>query len=338
MKTFKALSMLLVPVGLGFLVASCGGSGGSNRGIPNGRLNLKIGDFIIQKPFIDEQDVCLDPKIEIVVPRSSGLCRDNAQLDNWIQLRTENGAVTPVFRTTSFRQVGSSDTCVVETKPTQSLIPGTPYVIGINIEGAGPFVFRPGNASRFTTAANGNGAECSSSFKVVNRTSGEAVWQGSNILDTFQYNSQTDDLNFDEGNLQNFLIDNAASLFMNFIFQPTPPSSMRVEFSDDVQAFGLRSYIRVYEFAPSDRSQIESGFSLFREYSQLNQPRNCLGDPDGGPNGECIWIDPSDPRVVRIVHPNGAWPNGLSFMIFILKGLQSKRLQALDQSYYRLLR
>jgi len=330
MKTLKALGILLVPAAFGFLVASCGSGGGSKRAIPNGRLNFQIGEFTIQNPFNGENDVCLQPDIEIVVPYNSGLCRANAQLEDWIAVRPlDDETRVPLLSTVTFRQSGSSRTCIVETRPAESLIPGTPYYISVDKEGGGSFVFRPGSAAEFTTTSEQGNANCRNAFKIV-----DTDWQTSDILNFGQYDEVNDEIIFDGQDAANVFIDIFASLGMSFLFEPNPPETTRINFNTAVDTIGLRSFIRVYEFDPINPERIEEGFRVFHKYNGLS---DCSGSPDAGPNGACIYVNPSKQREVIVTHPEPGWPNGY-FMVFVMNRLQSKNGKVLTQSYYKILR
>lgn len=330
MKTLKALGILLVPAAFGFLVASCGSGGGSNRGIPNGRLNFQIGEFTIQNPQNGENDVCLQPDIEIIVPYNSGLCRANAQLEDWIAVRPlDDETKVPLLSTVTFRQSGSSRTCIVETRPAESLIPGTPYYISVDKEGGGSFVFRPGSAAEFTTTSEQGNGNCRNAFKIT-----DTDWDDSQVLDFLQYNRESGDITWDGQDGLNVIIDIFASLGINLLFEPIPDQTIRINFNSAVDTIGLSSSIRVYELDPINPERIEEGFHAFHRYTGLN---DCSGDPDAGPNGACIYVNPSKQREVIVTHPSPGWPSGF-FMMFVTDKLRSKNGKVLTHTYYQILR
>ena len=332
MKTFKALGLLLVPAAFGFLVASCGSGGGSNSGIPNGRLNFQIGEFTFQEPLDGATEVCTVPDIQIIVPYNSQLCNNNAGLNQWIGLRPQQGGLedqVQLLPTVTFRN--TSRTCLVETRPAEALIPGEAYYISVDKEGGGSFLFRPGSAAEFTVSANGNNTNCSNAFKIV-----DTDWQTSDILNFGQYNQQTDEIIFDGEDAANVFVDVLANLGMSFVFPFEAPQTTIIKFNTAVRNLGLRSYIRVYEFDLFNREDIqEGGFSVFRTYAGLT---DCSGEPDGGPNGACIYVNPAKPREVIVTHPSSGWPSNRFFMIFVMNRLESENGKVLSQSYYKILR
>lgn len=332
MKQIKLLGLLMMPVALGIFLASCGGSGG-RRDIPNGRVNFQIGDFIVLSPSDGSDDVCLQPQIQIVVPRSSGLCSLNQGLEEYIRVRqVDDDQYAELLPTMSFRSTSADrDTCVVETRPVRALTAQADYYISIDKEGAGRFVFEQGNASRFTTTTVAGNQDCDNAF-VVN----DPGFKANPIFNVGRFDSEGDWL-MDEEVLEEVFEELAVDLvqtgLFGYLFQPIVPQDMRINFNKKVDSFGLRSLIRVYEFEWNNENNAEEGFSLFQ-----HRPLNlCTGNPSAGPNNECIYVNPNDERQVFVTFPGAGLPRGL-YVMFIMDALESQSGQRLGDTYYRVLR
>ncbi len=108
---------------------------------------------------------------------------------------------------------------------------------------------------------------------------------------------------------------------------------MRIKFNTPVDRLGISSYVRIYEFDLEGGNQSPTGFSFF-DRRRLD---DCSGEPDAGPEGQCIYVNPATTREVIVTHPAPGWPNGY-FMIFVMDRLQALNGKVLNTSYYKILR
>ncbi len=329
MKTTKILALLLMPAILGFLLASCGGSGGKSSRIPNGRQYFKIGDFVIQNPFNGEDEVCLQPDIEVVVPYNSGLCRNGSDLGRYIRLRpVDDAEYVELLPTITFRQSSGSNSCVVETRPVSALVPEADYYISVDKDGGGQFVFRPGSAAEFTTTSESGNQTCRNAFRIT-----DSDWQATDILNFGQYDPVDDEIIFDGEDLQNVFFDMVASAGMSLFFETSPPDTLRIKFNTAVDPVGLNSYVRIYEFDLERQSGSPTGFRFFDQ----RRIRDCERELDAGPQGQCIYVNPNNNREIIVTHPSPGWPQGY-YLIFVMDRLQARNGKVLNSSYFKILR
>jgi hypothetical protein len=324
MKTTRVLGLLLLPTILGFVLASCGGSGGGSK-TRTPRLNFQIGEFIIQNPTNGEKNVCLQPDIEIVVPYNSNLCNNGSDLADWIQVRKVDGEQTvDLLNTITFRRSNDSRTCIVETRPSRALIPESDYYISIDKSGGGSFIFRPGSAAEFTTTDIAGNANCRNAFKIADTRN----WEETGVLDFGQYDRDEDEIIFDDEDLINFSLDSLASALLGFVF-PTMPTTQFIQFNSPVRDLSLESQIRVYEYSPGSNP---NSFSVFERRSLGTR---CQGESED-PAGRCVYVDPLDDHTVIVQFPTGYLSDGL-YVLFVLDGLKARNGKFLNSTYYKIM-
>jgi len=322
MKTSNWLKIGSLPVALSLAIAGCGDGGSNNiQSLPN----FQLGDFDILKPLGNSVDACLFPKIQIQVEERIVQAMSQ-NINSFLRLRSKDESEEWEL-IEAFVPAGVSSAPgkrIIETAPKTNLLPNTEYILEKAQNSAGVVTFDLATARVFTTGSFQDNRACPGNLRIVENGS---KWRKTTALDLGSFD-ENGDLILDPTDLGEMLlsagIENLISGLTGLGAASADNFFEEIEFNSAIRDLGLESRILIFRMI-SFGQQIQ-------ELQQPFQPADFLTGCDG-PNGRCIYQDPSRPRVAIVSLPPGGWTPGTYFMV-VTERMRSLSGRFPDGTYY----